>query len=154
MTHNYHLTIILITSSITKLFLNQPYLHFPLFQFIPKTILSIEISFNKTHVHDSNIIILYDDSSIRVHKLIVFYMYMYNISVLIRNILPRKVNVDTDVDLHGNLTICLAIHLHLTFSILYISIRCTFCIYLCILDFIAYLHCQCGGTHKGSLLFT
>ena len=136
MTHNYHLTIILITSSITKLFLNQPYLHFPLFQFIPKTILSIEISFNKTHVHDSNIIILYVDSSIRVHKLILFYMYMYNISVLIRNILPRKVNVDTDVDLHGNLTICLAIHLHLTFSILYISISVPSvftCVYLILL---------------------
>ena len=136
MTHNYHLTIILITSSITKLFLNQPYLHFPLFQFILKIILSIEISINKTHVHDSNIIILYDDSSIRVHKLILFYMYMYNTSVLIRNILPRKLNVDTDVGLHGNLTICLAIHLHLTFSILYISISVPSvftCVYLILL---------------------
>ena len=34
MTHNYRLTIILIIYYITKLFLNQPYLHFLLFQYI------------------------------------------------------------------------------------------------------------------------
>ena len=132
-THNYHLTIILIISSITKLYLNQPYLHFPLFQFILKTILSIEISFNKTHFHNSIIIILYDDSSIRVHKIILFYMNMYNTSVLIRKILTRKVNEDINVGLHGNLTMCLAIHLHITFSILYISISVpsvVTCVYL------------------------
>ena len=36
--------------------------------------------------------------------------------------LPRKVNVDTDEGPHKNLTRCLTINLHLTFSILYISI--------------------------------
>ena len=144
MTHNYHLTIILIISSITNLFLKQPYLHFPLFPFILKTI----ISFNKTHFHDSIIIILYNDSSIRVLKFISFWMYLYNSSVLIRNVLTRKVNVDTDVGLHGNFTRCLAIHLHRTFSILYISISgpsvftCVYLIFLpiCIvLQFISFL---------------
>ena len=151
MTHTYHLTIIVIISSITNLFLNQPYLHFPLFQFIIKTILSIEISFNTTYFHDSIIMILYDDSSIRVHKLILFYMYMYNTSVLTRNILPRKVNVDTDVGLHGNLTKCLTINLHLTFSILYISISVPSvftCVYLilfttCIVNVVELTRVRC-----------
>ena len=49
-------------------------------------------------------------------------MYMYNSSMLNSTVLPRQVNVDTDVGLHGNLTRYLTINLHLTFSILYISI--------------------------------
>ena len=102
MTHIYHLTIILIIYSIIKLFLNQPYLHFLLFPFILKIIFSIEIQLNKTHLHGSSIIILYDDSSIRVLLIISFYMYMYNSSMLNSTALQRKVNVDTDVGLHGN----------------------------------------------------
>ena len=80
------------------------------------------MNLNKTHIHGSSIIILYDDSSIRVLLIISFYMYMFNSSMLNSTVLPRKVNVDTDVDLHGTLTRCLTINLHLTFSILYISI--------------------------------
>ena len=136
MTHNYRLTIILIIYYITKLFLNQPYLHFLLFPYILKIIFSIEINLNKTYIHGSSIIILYDDSSIRVLLIISFYMYMYNSSMLNSTVLPRKVNVDTDVGLHGNLTRCLTINLHLTFSILYISISVPSvftCVYLILL---------------------
>ena len=136
MTHNYRLTIILIIYYITKLFLNQPYLHFLLFPYILKIIFSIEINSNKTHIHGSSIIILYDDSSIRVLLIISFYMYMYNSSMLNSTVLPRKANVDTDVGLHGNLTRCLTINLHLTFSILYISISVPSvftCVYLILL---------------------
>ena len=134
MTHNYRLTIILIIYYITKLFLNQPYLHF---LYILKILFSIEIISNKTHIHGSSIIILYDDSSIRVLQIISFYMYVYNSSMLNSTVLPRKVNVDTDVGLHGNLTICLTINLHLTFSILYISISVPSvftCVYLILLS--------------------
>ena len=65
-------------------------------------------------------------------KFILFYMYMYNSSVLIRNVLPRKVNVDTDVGLHGNLTRCLTINLHLTFSIVYIISICVPSVFTCV----------------------
>ena len=123
MTHIYRLTIILIIYSITKLILNQSYLHFPLFPIILKIIFSIEMNLNKTHFHGSIIIIiLYNDSSIRVLIFKSFYMYMYNSSMLNSTVLPSKVNVDRDVGLHGDLPIRLAIHLHITFSILYIPI--------------------------------
>ena len=116
--------------------MNQLYLHFLLFPYILKIIFSIEINLNKTHIHGSSIIILYDESSIRVLLIIYFYMYMYNSSMLNSTVLARKVNVDTDVGLHGNLTRCLTINLHLTFSILYnsISVPSVFtCVYLILL---------------------